>query len=966
MFGGGQVIKTSDDRVADLRLQTSSHGKGLVIVFGTTRCTPNLFWYGDFTPIAHTETQSSGGKGGGGVTQEHTSYTYTCAFMLGIAEGPIYNVLQAWANKNKYPTYTNLALGLYGGDYSQSAWPHLTANHPTEALEMRGEAYMAASAFNLGNTPSLPNFAFEVQGTQLSLGFNLASGAPSMDANVAECILDSLSNAYWGAGFPVALRDSMNDLRTYCRSIGLFISPELRDPRPVVELIHDWCKIANSAPVWSDGLLKIIPFADTPTTFNSVTFTPNTTPQYDLTVDDFLSDVKVVRKSQGDIFNQIKIEFLNRANDYNIDIASATDSADVELNGLRPAPIFVAHAITDASVALQAAFRILQRSLYIKAQYHFTVGLNYSLLDCMDLVTITVPELNLTKQPVRIIEIAENSSGELAMVAEIFPKGSASATLYPTQPVLGYQTNYNLAGANVSAPAIFEAPIELAENLLEVWIAVTSTNANWGGCRVWASTDDATYKEIGRVRGGARYGQLTAALPVGAGYDVANTLSVSLNRGQLLSGSLSDAQNMNTLCYVDGEYISYETATLTGTNAYNITKLQRCAYETPCTAHAIGSTFVRCDQAIVKFPLDLNYIGKTIYLKFTSVNAFGANEQNLADVSRYTYTVTGVMVAIPPPPPDSFLVNRQSDGTREFRWGYNVIPKDISGYKIGFRLGTGWTWPDLSPMHNGVLTASPFESNQLAAGNYTFGIKAVDILNNESATAEYITAYIGDPRLAGALDVFDSLNEGWPGTKTSCHLETATGFLQPNETNANPWLTTWANKWIITPAPSFVYERFIDVGLVAVFTPLVSFSGDGTPTIEESHSNDNVTYTAYATAGPQLNCRYVKIRLTLAGTWPIAKNLTIILSANPVNEDIEDIAMASLTGAYRIAIGDVRLPKTKSFNVIRKVDLTLQNVGAGWSWELVDKNTVTGPRIRTYNAANALADCTIDASIRGL
>ena len=39
---------------------------------------------------------------------------------------------------------------------------------------------------------------------------------------------------------------------------------------------------------------------------------------------------------------------------------------------------------------------------------------------------------------------------------------------------------------------------------------------------------------------------------------------------------------------------------------------------------------------------------------------------------------------------------------------------------------------------------------------------------------------------------------------------------------------------------------------------------------------------------------------------------------------------------------------------------------AGWSWELIDKNTAIGPRIKIYNASNALADANIDATVRGL
>jgi hypothetical protein len=264
------------------------------------------------------------------------------------------------------------------------------------------------------------------------------------------------------------------------------------------------------------------------------------------------------------------------------------------------------------------------------------------------------------------------------------------------------------------------------------------------------------------------------------------------------------------------------------------------------------------------------------------------------------------------------------------------------------------------------LIASPFETNLLAAGTYTFAIKAVDTTGNESVNAKYINLTIGDPRLSGVLAAYDEQGE-WSGTKTNCHLETLTGYLQPDEADPTPWGGTWAGRtWIRTPASPIIYERKFDAGIVATFRPLVSVDASGTITIEESHSDDDVTYTSYAATGTQLTTRYIKIRATVSSTWPTLRQMTTLLSATPVTEDINDVATSALTGSYRLGVGDIRLPKTKAYGVITGVNVTLQNVGAGWSWELIDKDITVGPRIKIYNASNALADATIDATIRGL
>jgi hypothetical protein len=71
----------------------------------------------------------------------------------------------------------------------------------------------------------------------------------------------------------------------------------------------------------------------------------------------------------------------------------------------------------------------------------------------------------------------------------------------------------------------------------------------------------------------------------------------------------------------------------------------RGAYGTAAAAHSSADAFVRMDGALAKSgPIDLGYIGKTIHVKLTSFNVFGAGEESLAGVTDYTYTLTGVQV----------------------------------------------------------------------------------------------------------------------------------------------------------------------------------------------------------------------------------------------------------------------------------------------------------------------------------
>lgn len=523
------------------------------------------------------------------------------------------------------------------------------------------------------------------------------------------------------------------------------------------------------------------------------------------------------------------------------------------------------------------------------------------------------------------------TSGIAYTITMVLPDGTLASQSLTNAP--GSVTVLTWATALASAPLTMSVWLVAADNVVpETWRIIGLTEIENLQIAVTALQYDENkfYNAENNIK--------LAALP---------TSTISLMQGPVASVAISES------LYIKGD---------------SITSKMTIAWPPATGAKRYLVEYKRNNDNWVQLPdqttlsADVDIDPGIVYARVTAFNVIGtpSSATNVGPI-----TILGKTA--PPPNIDTFLVSRQPDGTRQFTWELLTPPLDLAGYHIRYKLGTGATWDTMTALHNGLLVASPFESNQLAAGQYDFAIKAVDTTGNVSVNAKFINLTIGDPRLAGVLEVFNEWNDGWPGTKTSCHVESPSGYIQPNESAATPWVRTWAGaKWIITPANPIIYERKIDVGVVTAFTPLVTFTGDGTPTVTEAHSNDDITYTAYAASGSLITARYVKIKVSVAGAWAIMRDLQTILSATPVEEDIEDKATSTLTGSYRIAVGDIRLPITKTYAVIRKVDVTLQNVGAGWSWELVDKNTAIGPRIKIYNASNVLADAIIDATVRGL
>ena len=158
---------------------------------------------------------------------------------------------------------------------------------------------------------------------------------------------------------------------------------------------------------------------------------------------------------------------------------------------------------------------------------------------------------------------------------------------------------------------------------------------------MWVSLDGTSYKQVGTINGPSRYCVLNGA-PSGG------VVHVSLIAGALTSGSAADAAALNTLCYIGGasrEYFSFSTATLTAALAYDLTAATPGAYSTTTGGHASGDPFVRVDSSIAKSgPIDLGYIGKTLHVKCTSFNVYGAAEESLASVTDYVYAITGSQV----------------------------------------------------------------------------------------------------------------------------------------------------------------------------------------------------------------------------------------------------------------------------------------------------------------------------------
>ena len=639
MGGKSSTITSAEERILSLQVQQSSQGLTLPVIYGRTRVAGNLIWYGDFVTIENKTTTQQGGKGGGGVKQVDIAYTYEAAVMLALCEGEIQGVGRIWRDKEKFDSLAQLRLTLMRGGDEQPLWTHLAqAKHQNQALNYSGTAYLCSPNYELTKSAQIYQHNFEVIG---KLGYS--GNIP--DANPREIIRDLLTNQRYGCGFPVDSIGDTDRYSNYCRAVGIFLSPAYTEQGEAQRNISELLEQTNSAAVFSQGRLKIVPYGDGNYSGNGAVYVADNKAIYDLTDDDFIvsgaeDPVNVERKTNADAFNQIQVEYLDRDNDYNVAIAEVKDQANIEQYGLRPKDAVKMHGICDGKVAQKVAQQLLQRALYVRNEYEFKLGWKYCLLEPMDIVTLTDAGLGLDKTPVRITEIEEDEEGVLSVKAEDYPLGVHTVSEYPTQPSLGYSADYNVSPGNAHAPVIFEAPLQLTGGEPQIWMA-TAGGDMWGGAEVWVSTDGDSYTRVGAVNHKARFGSLTAALPNGAVFDRTNTLSVEISAGQMTGGTEQDSRDLLTLCYVDGEFLAYANAELKGVGRYTLGNLTRGAYGSAIDTHAAGSKFARIDEALFKYTVPRNWIGRTVWVKLVSYNVFSGGIQDLASVPAYSYTIKG-------------------------------------------------------------------------------------------------------------------------------------------------------------------------------------------------------------------------------------------------------------------------------------------------------------------------------------
>lgn len=444
-MGGGQTAQVT--KYDGVQVQSALLGTCIPKGWGTFMVGANILWYGGFKAKAQ---KSSGGKGGG----SSTSYTYSASLVMGICRGAIAGIRNVYKDSSVYvpkggsTALQQVGLTLFTGAIGQADWSYLDNNFASQAIGYSGIAYVAAANYALGSSATPPNHSFEVQTTTRAV----VSGSTLDDANPKDILDDLLPSVpFWNPSWTGDLSNWGN----YCLAAGLLLSPYMDNQRQASDMVTEILTATNSNCFFADGVFQVTPYGDTTVTGNGVTWTPDLTPIYDFTLDDFIpasqgdDPVTVDIKRQADAYNYVQVEYLDRSNSYRTNIQPAEDAANIAQYGRRPnqSPTSL-HSICLSSTAATVAQLLVQRSANIRKTFKWRAGEHFGLLNCMDLVTLTTKRM--TRQLVRITEM-DDTSGDIEFTAEEVPVGAASAPLLSRQPLAGYVPDTQIDPGGVEA-----------------------------------------------------------------------------------------------------------------------------------------------------------------------------------------------------------------------------------------------------------------------------------------------------------------------------------------------------------------------------------------------------------------------------------------------------------------------------------------------------------------------------------
>lgn len=716
-------VTTRADRISNFQATTCDYGTAVLDIFGTTRVAPNVINWQDFYSREIRKTVKSG-------KSKSTTINYRYYVYLELALGEtITDIGKIWVGDTMYQS-----LGAANGS-GGTGFPlelkkdggvsnYMSTKHPDKAVDYQHLAYLHspsggnASGTYLGeNSASVPSYGIEVKGALLSTG-------DGIDANPADVILYILTKLgiYNGVDPEETIISGIGNFRKYCKANDLLISSPSGETsqKKAQEIIKDICTLTDAYFFWSNNKFKIR--VKDNRQIND--WRPDNTVVYDLGPDDMLlqSDgacVAFSRKDSSEVYNRFTVEFCNRSNSYENETVSYELSNDISKTGLRQMSTQNALYFYKKERAIKVCQMLARKNERERNKYTIKLDWAYCILEPGDLVTLSDPIIGLNKQIAMVDTVTEAKDGSITVDCLQYIDGNYNAGIVDVSGSNYNYVDYNIEPSNTDRPIIFQPPSAATLSGNEIWIALRGVDNTWGGCNILVANQDANYQSLGQYRMSSSYGTLAADMASSN----ADSFTAVIN-GDFDNVTTLDAQNANSMMWIDGECLSYTTARKNSNGTWTFSGLIRGQYNTNIVSHRSGSTVVSCDGALYVIEITKKDIGRQLYFKFPSVNVFNSNPQNEADVDYYTYTVKDYAI---PSASDIIAYTRyyQSEDAVSYSIQVTWTPPDLATYarsQVWYKVkgDRDWTYAD-----SGVNSATI--PNAMVGETYTIAVCVEDI-----------------------------------------------------------------------------------------------------------------------------------------------------------------------------------------------------------------------------------------------
>jgi hypothetical protein len=481
-------------------------------------------------------------------------------------------------------------------------------------------------------------------------------GGGVTDANPSDIIYDLLTNQAYGLGLSTSDIDfsvgqsgaASSSFAYYCQAQDLLQSVAITEQQSAAEIVQKIASGSDGVLVWSDGKLRIFPYAEG----DVGAFDSWQTPAYNVGNDDILGDITIRTDGSLERPNEVPVKFIERAapsttpppaagSGYIETQVSQPETSSQQATGVRKAQT-VETFLHSKTAAAKLSQILSQRSTYYLNEYSLTLSSRFIMLEPFDIITVTDAQLGFDQKPMRITSMIRNSDRSIGVSAidwlgQVFGDVPVLEEGAPQLPIPQPDPTY------VGGSYIRLSPVE-PQTKPEILIAACPLQPdNFGGYEAWVSWDDVTFTRAGLAEGGTFGHVIGTTLPAGLPLDTTNTVRIDCEQSQgiIPDANVTDRDSLISQLIIGDEVVAYANSDLVGgeEHTYDVSSMLRGQKGSASAEHIAGTRCLLVDEHIIRVPIERNRAGQLLYVKLLGVNKSGIVTQALADVTSLQYTV---------------------------------------------------------------------------------------------------------------------------------------------------------------------------------------------------------------------------------------------------------------------------------------------------------------------------------------